>query len=74
VATRANGQPAFGAYLRAPTGLRHGVGLYVLGLRADRISALTRFESSVLPRFGLPRTLRQTGHQVDEARGSEGST
>jgi RNA polymerase sigma-70 factor (TIGR02960 family) len=57
VATRANGQPAFGAYLRAPTGLRHGVGLYVLGLRAERISALTRFESSVLPRFGLPRSL-----------------
>jgi len=57
VPTRANGQPAFGAYLRAPTGLRHGVGLYVLGLRADRISALTRFESSVLTRFGLPRSL-----------------
>jgi RNA polymerase sigma-70 factor (TIGR02960 family) len=57
VPTRANGQPAFGAYLRAPTGLRHGVGLYVLGLRAERISALTRFESSVLPRFGLPRSL-----------------
>ena len=57
VPTRANGQPAFGAYLRAPTGLRHGVGLYVLDLRADRISALTRFESSVLPRFGLPRSL-----------------
>jgi RNA polymerase sigma-70 factor (TIGR02960 family) len=57
VPTRANGQAAFGAYLRAPTGLRHGVGLYVLDLRADRISALTRFESSVLPRFGLPRSL-----------------
>ena len=57
VPTRANGQPAFGAYLRAPTGLRHGVGLYVLGSRAERISAMTRFESSVLPRFGLPRSL-----------------
>jgi RNA polymerase sigma factor (sigma-70 family) len=57
VATRANGQPAFGAYLRAPTGLRRGVGLYVLGSRGHRISALTRFESSVLPRFGLPRSL-----------------
>ena len=57
VATRANGQPAFGAYLRAPAGLRRGVGLYVLGLRGDRISALTRFESSTLPRFGLPRSL-----------------
>ena len=57
VATRANGQPAFGAYLRAPAGLRRGVGLYVLGLRGDRISALTRFESSALSRFGLPRSL-----------------
>jgi SnoaL-like domain/Sigma-70, region 4 len=57
VATRANGHPAFGAYLRAPTGLRRGVGLYVLGSRGDRISALTRFESSMLPRFGLPRSL-----------------
>jgi RNA polymerase sigma-70 factor (TIGR02960 family) len=57
VPTRANGQPAFGAYLRAPTGLRHGVGLYVLTLRGDRICALTRFESGLLPRFGLPRSL-----------------
>ena len=57
VPTRANGQPAFGAYLRAPAGLRRGVGLYVLGLRGDRISALTRFESSALPPFGLPRSL-----------------
>jgi len=57
VATRANGQPAFGAYLRAPAGLRRGVGLYVVGVRGDRISALTRFESSTLPRFGLPRSL-----------------
>jgi hypothetical protein len=29
VPTRANGQPAFGAYLRAPTGVRHGIGLFV---------------------------------------------
>ena len=28
VRTRANGQPAFGAYLRAATGVHHGVGLY----------------------------------------------
>ena len=57
VPTRANGQPAFGAYLRAPTGLRHGTGLYVLTLTGDRISAMTRFENSVLPWFGLPRSL-----------------
>jgi RNA polymerase sigma-70 factor (TIGR02960 family) len=57
VPTRANGQPAFGAYLRAPTGIRHGVGLYVLTLTGDRICALTRFDNSALPWFGLPRSL-----------------
>jgi RNA polymerase sigma-70 factor (TIGR02960 family) len=57
VPTRANGQPAFGAYLRAPNGISHGVGLYVLTLAGDRICAMTRFENSVLPSFGLPRTL-----------------
>jgi RNA polymerase sigma-70 factor (TIGR02960 family) len=58
VPTRANGQPAFGAYLRTPTGIRHGTGLYVLTLTGDRISALTRFDKSVLPWFGLPRSLQ----------------
>ena len=57
VPTRANGQPAFGAYLRANTGIRHGVGLYVLTLTGDRICAMTRFENSMLPWFGLPRSL-----------------
>jgi RNA polymerase sigma-70 factor (ECF subfamily) len=57
VPTRANGQPAFGAYLRAATGARHGTGLYVLTLRGDRICALSRFENSVFPAFGLPRSL-----------------
>jgi RNA polymerase sigma-70 factor (ECF subfamily) len=57
VAAQANGQPAFGAYLRAPGGTRHGTGLYVLTLAGDRIRAVTRFEASVLPWFGLPRSL-----------------
>jgi RNA polymerase sigma-70 factor (ECF subfamily) len=57
VPTRANGQPAFGAYLRASTGIRHGSGLFVLTVTGDRISAFTRFDSSVLPYFGLPRSL-----------------
>ena len=57
VPTRANGQPAFGAYLRAPAGIRHGTGLYVLTLTGDRICAMTRFDNSVLPWFGLPRSL-----------------
>ncbi len=57
VPTRANGQPAFGAYLRTPDGISHGVGLYVLALAGDRIWALTRFENTVVPAFGLPRSL-----------------
>jgi RNA polymerase sigma-70 factor (TIGR02960 family) len=57
VPARANGQPAFGAYLRAPGGISHGVGLYVLTLAGNRICAMTRFENSVLPWFGLPRSL-----------------
>jgi RNA polymerase sigma-70 factor (ECF subfamily) len=58
VPTRANGgQVAFGTYLRAPAGVRHGAGLLVLTLTGDRISALTRFENTVLPWFGLPRSL-----------------
>jgi len=49
VATRANGQPAFGAYLRGG----EATGLYVLALDGGRISALTRFEKELLPAFGL---------------------
>jgi RNA polymerase sigma-70 factor (TIGR02960 family) len=57
VPTRANGQPAFGAYLRVSTGIRPGTGLFVLTLAGDRIRAATRFDNSVLSRFGLPRSL-----------------
>ena len=57
VRTRANGQPAFGAYLRAPTGISRGTGLFVLTLAGDRICAMSRFDNSVLPWFGLPRSL-----------------
>ena len=57
VPTWANGQPAFGAYLRDAGGARHGVGLFVLTLAGDRIRALTRFENTMLPWFGLPRQL-----------------
>ena len=46
-----------GAYVRGPDGVSHGVGLFVLGLAGDRICALTRFETTVFPPFGLPRTL-----------------
>src|SRR6266516_1257904 len=53
VPTRANGQLAFGAYLREP-GSPQANSLLVLTLSGDRIQAMTRFTSSVLPRFGLP--------------------
>src|SRR5262252_8734352 len=57
VPTRANGQPAFGVYLRVPAGIRHATGFYVLTLAGDRICGMTRFDASVLPWFGLPRSL-----------------
>jgi RNA polymerase sigma-70 factor (TIGR02960 family) len=53
----ANGQPAFGAYLRTTTGIRPGTGILVLTLTGDRIGAVTRFDESVLPWFGLPASL-----------------
>jgi RNA polymerase sigma-70 factor (TIGR02960 family) len=58
VATRANGQPAFGLYVRDPGGtVFHAVGLLVLTLAGNRIRAITRFDNNVLPHFGLPRSL-----------------
>ncbi len=60
VPTRANTQPAFGCYHQdpyAPVARAHG--LLVLTLQGDRISAITRFlDNSILPSFGLPRTLK----------------
>jgi RNA polymerase sigma-70 factor (TIGR02960 family) len=58
VPTRANGELAFGAYLRDPAGrASHAMGLLVFTLTGDRVCAITRFDNSVLPRFGLPRSL-----------------
>jgi RNA polymerase sigma-70 factor (ECF subfamily) len=56
--TRANGQLAFGVYLRAPAGLgRPGVGLDVLTLTGTQIWGITRFDRSVLASFGMPPAL-----------------
>ncbi|MEA2212894.1 MAG: hypothetical protein QOF83_2842, partial [Solirubrobacteraceae bacterium] len=51
---------AFGCYRTdSQTPIAHAVGVLVLTLAGDRISAITHFvDSSVLGRFGLPRTLR----------------
>jgi RNA polymerase sigma-70 factor (TIGR02960 family) len=60
IPTRANGQPAFGCYLRdAYAPVAHAYGMMVLTLHGDRIAAITGFpDTGVFPHFGLPRTLR----------------
>jgi RNA polymerase sigma-70 factor (ECF subfamily) len=59
VPIRANGQPAFGMYLRdphAPIFRAHGI--VVLTLDGNRVAQITRFgDTSLFARFGLPRTL-----------------
>jgi len=59
VPTRANGQPAFGCYVRdmqAP--IAHAYGLMVLTLSGNRVAAITGFpDTSVFHHFGLPRIL-----------------
>ena len=59
VPTRANGQPAFGLYVRDPQApVAHASGILVLTLAGSQISAMTGFlDNSALPIFGLPRTL-----------------
>ena len=55
VPTRANGQPAFGAYVHSASGVLQGVGVIAVSLSRERICALTFFEPSTLSWFGLPR-------------------
>jgi RNA polymerase sigma-70 factor (ECF subfamily) len=60
VATRANMQPAFGIYVverQAP--LARALGMQVFTLAGPHIAAITHFaDTSLLSRFGLPRSLR----------------
>ena len=61
VPIRANGQPAWGEYLSDPlTGRLHQIGVLVIGVAADQIREITRFEASLGPHLGLPRTLEPT--------------
>jgi len=58
VATRANGQPAFGIYAFDPHApVLHANGLIVITVAGERISRIDRFDNSVLAGFGLPRSL-----------------
>jgi RNA polymerase sigma-70 factor (TIGR02960 family) len=57
VPTRANSQPAFGAYVLGPDGIRYATGLFAVTLAGDRIRAMTRFETSQFAWFGLPQSL-----------------
>jgi RNA polymerase sigma-70 factor (TIGR02960 family) len=58
IPTRANGQPAFGVYVRDPAaGVFHANGMLALTLAGNRIAAMTRFDNSVIAKFGLPRRI-----------------
>ncbi len=64
-AIRANGQPAFGLYQHDPcSDVAHIIGLLVITLTGDEVSAITRFDNSVIARFGLPRTLPRPSHSL----------
>jgi RNA polymerase sigma-70 factor (TIGR02960 family) len=59
VPTRANSQPAFGAYFPLPqTEIARLYGMIVLTLEGQQISAITWFGGNAFPHFGLPRILR----------------
>jgi RNA polymerase sigma-70 factor (TIGR02960 family) len=61
VPTRANGQPAFGLYLADPhAGVYRAYSLLVITTAGDHITAITGFNTNVMTRFGLPRTLPET--------------
>ncbi|GLY50985.1 sigma-70 family RNA polymerase sigma factor [Lentzea sp. NBRC 102530] len=55
IATEANGQPAFGLYLRQEDGVFRPFNLQVLEVADDRITRVSSFfDLSLFPRFGLP--------------------
>ena len=56
--TRANGQPAFAEYERAPDGSFHAHGIKVLTLIGTRIARITAFnDATLVPAFGFPAVL-----------------
>ena len=62
VPTRANGQPAVGLYLADPhASVYRAYSLLVITTAGDYITAITAFSTNVMTRFGLPRTLPESG-------------
>jgi RNA polymerase sigma-70 factor (ECF subfamily) len=57
VPTRANGQPAFGAYVHAADGVHRASGFITVTIVGDKVAELNRFEPSVFEWFGLPPVL-----------------
>lgn len=57
VPTRANGQPAFGAYVAGADGVRRASGLITVTITSRGISELSRFETDLFDWFGLPLIL-----------------
>ena len=58
VPTRANRQPALVMYVPdQQSGIARASGVLVFTLSGTRVSAITRFDQTVLPRFGVPATL-----------------
>ena len=61
VPTQANGQPAFGLYMRQPDGRHDAFQLQVLTLDGDRVSHVSVFfDLRLFEKFGLPATLEPT--------------
>jgi RNA polymerase sigma-70 factor (TIGR02960 family) len=61
VPTRANGQPALGLYLADPhASVYRAYVLLVITTAGDHVTAITGFNTHVMARFGLPRTLPES--------------
>jgi len=58
VPVRANGQPAWGEYIRHPqSGRLRFAGILVVAFAGNQVSEITHFEADLAPYFGLPETL-----------------
>jgi RNA polymerase sigma-70 factor, ECF subfamily len=56
VPTSANGQPAFGAYMRSGDGIYRGHGVQLLSVSGQRVTRIVSFnDDTLLALFGLPR-------------------